>query len=137
VTEETTTPAGEEGAAEVDVTAALARVRAGVRQRRAELATLSEELERLPPALARAHELQYVDEPVCESHRPVVGRFIVLAKKLVYKGFMKWYLDSLVRQQNAFNRAASEGLRDLFERQGALASELERLAADVEAAGSD
>ncbi len=134
MTEETTTPSGPEASQSAEVAEVLARVRAGVRQRRAELATLSEDLKRLPPALARAHELQYVEEPVCESHRPVVGRFIVLAKKFVYKGFMKWYLDSLVRQQNTFNRAASEALRDLFERQGALASELDRLADEIERA---
>jgi len=133
VSEEKAAPGGEA----VEVAAVLARVRAGARQRRAELATISEELKRLPPSLARVHELRYVDEPVCESHRPVVGRFIVLAKKLVYQGFMRWYLDSLVRQQNAFNRAASEALRDLFARQGLLAAELERLARDAEGAGGD
>lgn len=137
MTEDMTTPIGEEAAESVEVAEVLAQVRAGVRQRRAELATISEEIERLPPALARAHELQYVEEPTCESHRPLVGRFIVLAKRIVYKAFMKWCLDSLVRQQNAFNRAASEALRDLFERQSALAAELDRLAGDVETTPTD
>ncbi len=131
VSEETTTPAGSESAEDADVAAVLATVRAGVRQRRAELATISEEIEKLPPALALVHELQYVDEPVCESHRPVVGRFIVLAKKFFYQAFMKWYLDSLVRQQNAFNRATSEALRDLLRRQRALAAELDRLGSAI------
>jgi len=66
------------------------------------------------------------------DHRGLVGRVIVLAKKFVYQAFMKWFMSSLIEQQNAFNRASTQALRDLFERQRDLAKETRRLAAAVE-----
>jgi len=105
----------------------LENVRAGVRQRQAELATIDAELAQLPAALSRAHEIQFLQEPECVSHRPVIGRIIVLAKKVVYQAFMKWFMSSLIEQQNAFNRAATDALRELFERQRSLAGETRRL----------
>ena len=110
----------------------LEQVRSGVRQRQAELATLDSQLRDLPPSFARVQALQYIEEPECVSHRGFVGRFIVLAKKLVYQAFMKWFMSSLIEQQNAFNRASTQALRDLFERQRDLAKETRRLAAAVE-----
>ena len=47
MTEETTPPNGEEAVEPMEVAEVLAQVRAGVRQRRAELATISEELTRI------------------------------------------------------------------------------------------
>ncbi|MCZ6726930.1 MAG: hypothetical protein O7A98_06185 [Acidobacteria bacterium] len=118
--------------ADLRVAEILGQVRAGVRQRQAELATLDSELRDLPPTLARVQDLQYIEEPDCVSHRPIVGRVIVLAKKFVYQAFMKWFMSSLIEQQNAFNRASTQALRDLFERQRDLAKETRRLAAAVE-----
>lgn len=117
---------------DVRVAEVLEQVRAGVRQRQAELATLDADLRSLPPALTRAQDLQYIEEPDCVSHRPIVGHVIVLAKRIVYQAFMKWFMSSLIEQQNAFNRAATRALRDLFERQRDLAKETRRLAAAVE-----
>jgi hypothetical protein len=105
----------------------LEQVRAGVRQRQAEMATFDADLAALPEALGRAHEIQFIQEPECVSHRPGIGRLIVFAKKAVYQAFMKWFMGSLIEQQNAFNRAATDALRDLFERQRSLAGETRRL----------
>ncbi len=40
---------------------------------------------------------------------------------------MKWFMSSIIEQQNAFNRAATDALRDLFERQRSLVRETRRL----------
>jgi hypothetical protein len=109
------------------VARALEQVRAGVRQSQAEQATLDRELAKLPPALARLHEIQYVEEPQSVSHRPVVGRVIVFVKQAVYQAFMKWFMSSVIEQQNAFNRTATEALRELAERQRRLAAATQRL----------
>lgn len=110
----------------------LAQLSAGVRQRQAELATISEDLEQLPAALAYVHRIQYVEEPENVSHRPLIGRFIVLAKQVVY-GLTQWYHQALLRQQNEVNRAVSLALRDLFERQRMLVREAQRLRQDLDA----
>lgn len=129
--ERATSPQTAEGS--IDVAQALEQLRAGLRQRQAELATVDEELRRLPPTLAKLHEIQYVDVPQATSHRPGIGRLIVLAKSLVYKAFMKWVLSSVVEQQNAFNRATAQAMSELFERQKRLAAETRRLAEELEA----
>jgi len=107
---------------------ALEQIRAGVRQRQAELATIDQELAKLPAALARVHELQYVEEPQSVSHRPVIGRVIVFFKTAFYRGFMKWFMSSVIEQQNAFNRATALALRELFERQRLLGESSRELA---------
>lgn len=115
---------------------ALDQVRAGVRQRQAELATLDKELAKLPASLARVHEIQYVVEPQSVSHRPGIGRVIVFFKKAFYQAFMKWFMTSVIEQQNAFNSATARALRDLFERQAKLAQstrDLEAKLADLDA----
>lgn len=117
----------------VRVERVLDGVLAGVRQRQAELATVTEDLKDLPEALARAHQIQYIQEPECVSHRPVIGRVIVWAKKAVYHAFMKWYLQAFVEQQNEFNRCATLALRDLFGRQKSLAQESRRLGEKLDA----
>lgn len=109
----------------------LDQIRAGVRQRQAELATVDQRLAELPASLARVHEIQYVEEPQSVSHRPIVGRVIVLFKKAFYQAFMKWFMSSVIEQQNAFNRAVATALTDLFERQKRLAESLRRLEEDL------
>ena len=105
----------------------LDQVRAGVRQRQAELQTIDRQLAKLPASLARVHEIQYVEEPQSVSHRPVIGRVIVFFKNAVYQAFMKWFMSSVIEQQNAFNRATAQALRDLFERQKRLAESTRHL----------
>lgn len=100
---------------------ALDSVRAGLRQRQAELATIDQELSKLPASLARVQEIQYVEAPQSVSHRPVVGRVIVFFKTAFYEAFMKWFMSSIIEQQNAFNRATAQALREVFERQKRLA----------------
>jgi len=125
-------PNGEEPA----VDEVLAQLKAGVRQRQAELATVDEELRRLPASLAEAHRLYYIHEPECVSHRPVIGRVIVFFKKGFYLAFMKWFMSSVIEQQNEFNRTATEALRDLFERQTELSSQTQRIEEALDRLGS-
>jgi hypothetical protein len=114
----------------------LEQLKAGVRQRQAELATIAKDLEELPAALAYAHRIQYVEEPENVSHRPVIGPLVVLVKKVAYK-LGQWYHQAVLRQQNEVNRAVSLALRDLFERQRMLLREVQSLRRDLDAlAGS-
>jgi hypothetical protein len=110
----------------------LAQLRAGVRQRQAELATIADDLKELPAALAYVHRIQYVEEPENISHRPGIGRLIVLVKQVAY-ALSRWYHQAVLRQQNEVNRAVGLALRDLFERQRMLLREIQRLREDVAA----
>ncbi len=118
----------------VRVAATLDRVKAGVRQRQAALAAEGEHLKDLPASLRLMYEKRYPEEPVCSSHRPLLGPLIVFAKKSVFRLFVQWHVRGLVQQQNAFNRAATMALKDLFERQRSLEERLGRLAQDRESA---
>ena len=118
----------------VRVAEALDRVKAGVRQRQAALAAEGEDFKGLPASLRLMYERRYPEEPVCTSHRPLLGPLIVFAKKSAFRLFAQWYLRALVQQQNAFNRAATMALKDLFERQRSLDERLQRLAQDRESA---
>src|SRR5215467_488458 len=82
----------------------LARIRTGVRQLQAWTAVMrSGDRSNVPVALAQVQATQQVAQPIPSSHRGVLGLPIVFAKKVVYHLFMKWYLRSLVQQQNTFN----------------------------------
>lgn len=125
------------------VAAVLDQLRAGVRQRRAELVTLG------GPALGGAAALdggggdaaaklvqlrqsEYVREPVPTSHRQGLGRWIVRARKAGYKLFGKWLVRPLLEQQNAYNQAAAALLQELVEREERLARQVRELQARVE-----
>jgi hypothetical protein len=125
------------------VAAVLDQLRAGVRQRRAELVTLG------PSALAGGAPLEggageaagklvqlkqseYVREPVPTSHRPGLGRWIVLARRAGYKLFGKWLVRPLLEQQNAYNQAAAALLQELVEREERLARQVRELRARLE-----
>jgi hypothetical protein len=110
----------------------LEQLKAGVRQRQAELATIAKDLEELPAALAYAHRIQYVEEPENVSHRPLIGPLIVFVKRVLH-GLTKWYHQALLRQQNEVNRAVGLALRDLFERQRMLLREVQGLREDLDA----
>src|SRR5947208_16647305 len=111
----------------------LQKVRSGVRQRRAEATTLAGEGEETRSGLLALKQREYVQEPVAFSHRPGLGRFIVLARKAVYKLFLKWLTRPLLEQQNGFNQAAARLIEDLVESRERTAREVRQLGARVEA----
>jgi hypothetical protein len=111
----------------------LQKVRSGVRQRRAESATLSAGGEGTVNGLLALKQREYVQEPVAFSHRPGLGRLIVLARRVVYKLFLKWLLQPILEQQNGFSQAAAGLIEDLVESQERTAREVRQLGVRVEA----
>lgn len=118
---------------EARVAEVLQKVRSGVRQRRAEAATLAAGAEETRSGLLELKQREYVQEPVPFSHRASLGRFIVLARKAFYKLFLKWFSRPVIEQQNAYNQAASRLIEDLVESQERTARELRQVAARLEA----
>lgn len=122
------------------VAAALDRIRAGVKQRQAELAAVGEEGEEAKLALAELRAAEFVREPAAVSPRPVVGRALVFVRRAGFHLFAKWWARPVLQQQNAFNQAASRLLDELSrerradaERAARLARRVDELAARVEA----
>jgi len=131
-------PAGDDERERERVAAVLDQLRAGVRQRRAELATLGPsagaataagDAGELQSKLLQVRQSEYVREPVPASHRPGLGRWIVLARKAGYKLFGKWLVRPLLEQQNAYNQASAALLQELAETEARLARELRGLQA--------
>jgi hypothetical protein len=125
------------------VAAVLDQLRAGVRQRRAEVATLAPldlaslgaegsggDLQGL---LLQLRQSEFVREPVPTSHRAGLGRWIVLARKAGYKLFGRWLVRPLLEQQNAYNQAAAAALQELVEREERLARQVRELSGRLEA----
>ena len=110
----------------------LQQVRSGVRQRRAETATLAGS-EKTRGGLLELKTREYVREPVPLSHRPSFGRWIVLSRKAFFKLFLKWFARPVIEQQNAYNQAASRLIEDLVESQERTARELRQVSARLEA----
>ena len=124
------------------VAAVLDQLRAGVRQRRAELATLGASAAsatgdggdaELRGKLLQVRQSEYVREPVPTSHRPGLGRWIVLARKAGYKLFGKWLVRPLLEQQNAHNAASAALLQELAESEARLAKQVRELTLRLEA----
>jgi hypothetical protein len=138
---------GDQGAAgpdEARVAAVLDQLRAGVRQRRAELATLAPAGDGGDPLgggasadvrarLLQLREGEFVREPVPVSHRPGWGRWIILARKAGYKLFGRWLVRPLLDQQNAYNQAVSASLQELMENEERLRRQVRDLAARLDA----
>jgi len=98
--------------------AALAGLRAAVRQRQAELASArGGGGDELALALVDLSEREFVQEPAPVSPRPVYGRLLVLVRKLAWHLGIKWYARAVWAQQNAYNQTASRLLRELVERE--------------------
>jgi len=123
------------------VAAVLDQLRAGVRQRRAELATLgpsagastaARDAGELQSKLLQVRQSEYVREPVPASHRPGLGRWIVLARKAGYKLFGKWLVRPLLEQQNAHNAASAALLQELAESEARLAQQVRELTLRLE-----
>ncbi len=98
--------------------AALAGLRAAVRQRQAELAgTRGGGGDELALALLELAQREFVQEPTPISPRPVYGGLIVLVRKLAWHLGIKWHARAVWAQQNGFNQVASRLLRELVERE--------------------
>ncbi|HEX6902645.1 MAG TPA: hypothetical protein VF789_23205 [Thermoanaerobaculia bacterium] len=109
----------------------LQKVRSGVRQRRAESATLGG-TEATRGGLLELKQREYVREPEPFSHRPGLGRLIVLARKAFYKLFLKWFSRPLIEQQNAYNQTASRLIEELIDAQARTERELRQVSARLE-----
>lgn len=110
------------------VEAVLERLRAAVRQRQAEVATISgSELAR--HKLAELSAREYVQEPIAVSPRPVLGRWIVIARKAIFHLFLKWFTRPVMEQQNSYNQTASRLIQDLMQSNEALAQRVRELEA--------
>ena len=111
----------------------LQQLRAGVRQRQAELATIGAATDEARFKLVELTAKEYIQEPICVSPRPVVGGWIVFARKAFFPLLMKWYLRPVLEQQNAFNQTASRLVQDLVQSQEKLARQLRELEARLAA----
>lgn len=110
-----------------EVARTLERLRAGVRQRRAERATLGEAGEGAELALVELKSREFVEEPVPVSPRPGIGRLLVFLRKVAFHLGFKWYVRPLREQQNAFNESAGRLIQDLSRRCQELGREVDRL----------
>lgn len=111
----------------------LQQLRAGVRQRQAELATIGAATDEARFKLVELTAKEYIQEPICVSPRPVMGRWIVFARKAFFHLLMKWYMRPVLEQQNAFNQTASRLVQDLVQSQEKLARQLRELEARLAA----
>ena len=106
----------------------LQRLRAGVRQRQAEVATISGS-DQARHKLAELTAREYVQEPIAVSPRPVFGRWIVLARKVIYHVVLKWFTRPVMEQQNAFNTTVSRLVQDQVQSHEALVQRVRELEA--------
>ncbi|HEX7181952.1 MAG TPA: hypothetical protein VF756_08930 [Thermoanaerobaculia bacterium] len=121
-TQTPTTPEDEARVAEV-----LQQLRAGVRQRQAELATVTAGTDEARLKIVELTSKEYIREPINVSPRPVIGSLLVFVRKAIFHLFMKWYLRPVVEQQNDFNQTASRLVQDLVQSQEKLARQLREL----------
>jgi hypothetical protein len=110
----------------------LQKVRSGVRQRQAEAATLGSAAEAARSRLLELKQRELVQEPVPLSHRPSLGRWIVLSRKSFFKIFLKWFARPVLEQQNAYNQTASRLIEELVESHERLEREVRQLSARLE-----
>ena len=107
--------------------ATLGGLRAAVRQRQGEAATVRAGADELHGLLLELQRHEFVQEPVPVSPRPVFGRLLVFVRKAFYHLLMKWQARAVLSQQNSFNQSASRLLGELAERQKRAAQESARL----------
>jgi hypothetical protein len=114
-----------------DVAAILAELRAEVRARRQALGSDS-----AAPSSALERQLQRCAEQleitrVVSAHWPLEGRtFYQKAWAMVHKvvrRYLRWYINPIVEQQNAFNEVTARALRLLIEAHSELRTEVEEL----------
>jgi response regulator RpfG family c-di-GMP phosphodiesterase len=114
---------------EARVDEVLQQIRAGVRQRQAEVATLGAASEQGRHKLAELTAREYVQEPIAVSPRPLFGRWIVFSRKAFFHLFLKWFTRPVMEQQNAFNQTASRLVQDLMQGQERLSQRVRELEA--------
>lgn len=130
---ETSLSAADEGRVEET----LERLKAAVRQRRAERTTVGGEREESRLRLLEVRRNEFVRDPIAVSPRPWLGRFLVFFRKATYHLLLKWHARGVLDQQNELNRAVSRLLEDLVEAQERTDERLDRLSrklAELEAA---
>lgn len=118
----------------VDVADTLERIRAGLRQRRSELAALDAHTAPLPGPLAEVRAQAQLEEP--SFYGEGGSRLQSFLQKVIYHLFSKRHHRSLLRQQSRFNRSVDLALAELFDRQERLAAQLERLRRNDEDGGN-
>ena len=111
----------------------LAQVRSGVRQRQAEVAAAGTGSEEAQHKLLELKSREYVQEPLCVSPRPVLGRLLVFSRKAVFHLFMKWFSRPVLEQQNLYNQTVARLLEDLLKAQEATEKRLRELEARLAA----
>jgi hypothetical protein len=104
----------------------LERLRAGVRQRQAELAGLDQQSGDLPASLAAVRRDAVLEEPSFRIEG--AGAVRNFLERAVYVLFARRQHRALLRQQNRFNRSVELALVDLHAREEALGRELRRMA---------
>jgi hypothetical protein len=120
-----------------DVADVLARLRAGVRQRQAELATVTAGTDEARFKLAELTAKEFIQEPMAVSPRPVVGRALVFVRKAMFHLFFKWYMRPVLEQQNAFNQTVGRLVQDLVQAEERLAKQLREMEARLAALERD
>ena len=104
-----------EGTEEAErVTQVLAQLRAGVRQRQAELAGSAVDTGVADVRLARLWALGNLGEPPCESPRAVAGPLLVALRRSFFRFFVRWHVQPLAEQQSALNHEQLGLLRELL-----------------------
>lgn len=111
----------------------LAQIRSGVRQRQAEVAAAGTGSEEAQHKLLELKSREYVQEPLCVSPRPVVGRLLVFSRKAVFHLFMKWFSRPVLEQQNLYNQTVARLLEELLKSQEASEKRLRELEARLAA----
>jgi hypothetical protein len=107
--------------------ATIGGLRAAVRQRQGESATIRTGADELHGLLLELQRHEFVQEPQPVSPRPVYGRLLVFVRKAFYHLFVKWHARAVLQQQNSFNQSASRLLTELASRQKRAAEEIARL----------
>lgn len=111
----------------------LERLRAGVRQRQAELATVTAGTDEARFKLVELTAKEFVQEPMAVSPRPVIGRALVFVRKALFHVVFKWYMRPVLEQQNAFNQTVSRLVQDLVQSQERLARQIREMEARLTA----
>jgi hypothetical protein len=104
----------------------LERLRAGVRQRQAELACLDEQRGDLPATLAAVRRDAVLEEPSFRIEG--AGTIRTFVERAIYVLFARRQHRALLRQQSRFNRSVELALVELHARQELLAREMRRVA---------
>ena len=104
-----------------------------VRQRQAELTTVSGQSDEMRLRLAELQASEFVQEPVPVSPRPVIGPIMVWGRKAFFHLFMKWYARPTLMQVNQFHGSVGAVVRDMVEANRLLGDENRKLQARVQA----